>query len=34
MGQLIKKYRWVIGGAVAALAVGYSLWLVYTDAPA
>ena len=34
MGQLIKKYRWVFGGAVAVLAVGYCLWLVYTDAPA
>src|SRR5215468_10973000 len=32
MGQLIKKYLWVIGGALVVALVGYSVWLVYTDA--
>ncbi|HYB43716.1 MAG TPA: TVP38/TMEM64 family protein [Candidatus Methylomirabilis sp.] len=34
MGGLIKKYGWLIGGAVLVAAVGYCAWLVYTDAPA
>ena len=34
MGGLIKRYRWVIGGAALALGIGYCAWLVYTDAPA
>jgi uncharacterized membrane protein YdjX (TVP38/TMEM64 family) len=34
MGQLIKKYRWVIGAVIAAALVGYCVWLVHTDAPA
>jgi len=34
MGPLIKKYGWVLAAVVAAVAVGYCGWLVYTDAPA
>src|SRR2546427_6164147 len=34
MGELIRKYRWVLAAAIAAAAVGYGGWLVYTDAPA
>ena len=34
MGQLIKKYGWVFAALIAAAAVGYGGWLVYTDAPA
>src|SRR5215475_11064748 len=34
MIELIKKYRWVIGGAITLLVLGYCAWLVYTDAPA
>lgn len=34
MGQLIKKYLWVIGGALVVALIGYCVWLVYTDAPA
>src|SRR5262245_2108689 len=34
MGQLIKKYLWVVGGALVVALIGYCVWLVYTDAPA
>ena len=34
MGQLTKKYGWVLAAVIAAAAVGYCGWLVYTDAPA
>ena len=34
MWQLIKKYIWVIGGALVVALIGYCVWLVYTDAPA
>ncbi|HXJ82088.1 MAG TPA: TVP38/TMEM64 family protein [Candidatus Methylomirabilis sp.] len=33
MGQLIKKYRWAIGGVITVALVGYCVWLVYSDAP-
>jgi uncharacterized membrane protein YdjX (TVP38/TMEM64 family) len=34
MGQLIKKYRWAIGGVIVAALLGSCVWLVYTDKPA
>jgi len=34
MKQLIKQYRWVIGGLVVAALVAYCVWLVYSDSPA
>ena len=34
MGRLTKHSRWIIGGVITALLVGYCGWLVYTDAPA
>jgi uncharacterized membrane protein YdjX (TVP38/TMEM64 family) len=34
MGQLIKRYRWVIGSVIVLALGGYCAWLVYTDAPA
>jgi uncharacterized membrane protein YdjX (TVP38/TMEM64 family) len=33
MASVISRYRWVLAGAVTALAVGYCTWLVVTDAP-
>ena len=32
--QLIFRYRWGFAGGIAALIVGYCIWLVVTDAPA
>ncbi len=32
--RLTKESRWLIGGVIAALVVGYCAWLVYSDAPA
>ena len=32
--QMIKRYRWLIGGLIVAALCGYCAWLVYTDAPA
>jgi uncharacterized membrane protein YdjX (TVP38/TMEM64 family) len=32
--RINTSYRWIIGGAIGALLVGYCAWLVYTDAPA
>src|SRR5215831_1997638 len=34
MKQLIKQYRWVIGGLAVAALVAYCAWLVYSDSPA
>ncbi len=34
MGRLIRQYRWVIGGVIAAALVAYCVWLVYSGAPA
>jgi uncharacterized membrane protein YdjX (TVP38/TMEM64 family) len=33
MGRLIARYRWLIATGLGALAVGYCVWLVATDAP-
>lgn len=34
MKELLKRYRWLIGGLVVAGLCGYCVYLVYTDAPA
>lgn len=34
MRDLIARYRWSIVAGVAAVVVGYCLWLILTDAPA
>jgi uncharacterized membrane protein YdjX (TVP38/TMEM64 family) len=31
---LIRRHAWTVGASLAALLVGYCVWLVYTDAPA
>lgn len=33
MGQVIGRYRWVIGLGLSGLLIGYCAWLVWTDAP-
>jgi uncharacterized membrane protein YdjX (TVP38/TMEM64 family) len=34
MARLTGRVRWIIGGAIMALVVGYCVWLVWSDAPA
>ena len=34
MSRLTASFRWIVVGAIVALAVGYCVWLVWSDAPA
>jgi uncharacterized membrane protein YdjX (TVP38/TMEM64 family) len=33
MGRLTAPFRWIIVSAIVALAVGYCVWIVWSDAP-